>query len=256
LVDSLPILTFHALDDEPAAISFSPRLFRRSMARLHDSGYRCLGLMEAVDCFQQGRPFPPRSFVITFDDGYRSVYEQAFSVLQRHGLSATIFLTVGEGTTATSTARLPSLSGRPMLAWREIREMQRWGIEFGAHTLTHPDLTRLPPARTAAEVQESKAVIEDVLGVRVDAFAYPFGRHDRRSRDFVRQHFACACSDKLGLVTAGSDPHALERVDAYYLRTERLFSVMLTRWFPCYIQARGIPRRIRRRIHLRSGAGD
>jgi peptidoglycan/xylan/chitin deacetylase (PgdA/CDA1 family) len=247
----LPVLTFHALDDRPSVISFSPRVFGRSMAELHQRGYRALGLSEAVGCLRQGQPFPPRAFVITFDDGYRSVYDEAFPVLQGYGMLATVFVTVGERTTARPAGRLPSLSGRSMLAWHEIREMQQWGIDFGAHTLTHPDLTCMPLDRAEAEIRDSKAIIEDALGARVDCFAYPYGRYDQRTRDIAKQHFACACSDELGLVAAGSDLYALERVDAYYLRTDRLFRVMLTEWFPWYIRARGVPRRIRHLVQRR-----
>jgi peptidoglycan/xylan/chitin deacetylase (PgdA/CDA1 family) len=245
---SLPVLTFHVLDDLGTVISVSPGVFRRGMARLHEGGYRTLSLLEVADCLRRGAPFPDHSFVITFDDGYRSVYDEAFPVLQHYGLSATVFLTVGEKAAAGPSGRLPSLNGRAMLAWREIREMQRWGIAFGAHTLTHPDLTRLPFDRVEAEVRGSQAIIEDALGAPVACFAYPYGRHDRQSREIVRQRFACACTDRLGLVTACSDPYALERVDAYYLRTEWLFGLMLTRLFPWYIRGRGIPRRLRRAV--------
>lgn len=242
---SLPVLTFHALDDSRSVTSFSPRLFQRSMAELCERGYRALGLSEAVGWLRQGQSFPPRSFVITFDDGYRSVYDKAFPVLQGYGLPATVFVTVGERMEAGPVGRLPSLGGRSMLAWHEIREMQQWGIGIGAHTLTHPDLTRLSLDRAEAEIRDSKAIIEDALGARVDCFAYPYGRYDQRIHEIARQHFACACSTELGLVASDSDRYALERVDAYYLRTDRLFRVMLTEWFPWYIQARGVPRHIR-----------
>lgn len=243
---SLPILTFHALDDRPSVISLSPRVFQRGMAKLHESGYQTLSLPEAVSCVRRSVPFPDRSFVITFDDGYQTVYDEAFPVLQHLGLSATIFLTVGEKGTAKPSGRLPSLNDRSMLTWRQIREMQLWGIAFGAHTLTHPDLTRLPFEQVEAEVCDSKAIIEEALAARVDCFAYPYGRYDHRSREIVQQHFACACSDELGLINASSDPYALERVDAYYLRSDRLFDVMLTKLFPWYIRGRSIPRRLRR----------
>jgi hypothetical protein len=91
-----------------------------------------------------------------------------------------------------------------------------------------------------------------MLGTPVECFAYPYGRYDNRSREIVRQHFACACSDKLGLITPDSDPYALERVDAAYLRTDRLFDMMLTRLFPWYVWARSIPSRIRLAIQLNS----
>lgn len=135
-----------------------------------------------------------------------------------------------------------------MLSWHEIREMDRGGITFGVHTLTHPDLTRLPFSRIEAEVCESKAIIEDALSAPVTCFAYPYGRYDDRSYKLVQRHFTCACSDTLGLITAGSDLYALERVDAYYLRTDRLFGMMLTGLFSWYIRACNIPRSIRRAI--------
>ena len=247
---SLPILTFHALDNQSSAISFSPKVFQRSIAKLHEAEYQSITLMEAVECLSQGNPFPNQSFVITFDDGYQSVYEEAFPVLHSYGMSATIFLTVGKDISAKPDSRLPSIEGRSMLNWREIKEMNMEGITFGAHTLTHPDLTRLPSDRVEAEICRSKMIIEDTLSTQTSSFAYPYGRHNRRCRDIVQQYFACACSDKLGLVFGSSNPFTLERVDAYYLRTERLFDIMLTKLFPWYILARSIPRRIRRTIKL------
>ncbi len=243
---SLPVLTFHAIDDRPSVISFSPRLFRRGMARLHERGYRTLSLLDAVDCLSQRKPFPERSFTITFDDGYRSVFDEAFPVLKHYKMTATVFLAVGEKRVSGHGARLPSLEGRQMLSWDEIREMRDSGINFGAHTLTHPDLTQLSLEQAEFEIYESKATIEDTLKVPVASFAYPYGRYDNKSVEIVEQHFACACSDKLGLATAGSNPYALERVEAYYLRSERLFDIMLTNMFPLYIRARSIPRGIRR----------
>jgi peptidoglycan/xylan/chitin deacetylase (PgdA/CDA1 family) len=245
---SLPILTFHALDDLPSVISVKPQVFRQSLARLHARGYRTLRLEEAIDYVRQGEPFPLRTVVITFDDGYRSVYDVAFPVLQRHGMSATIFLTVGGRETAKPAVRLPSLGGRTMLSWREIREMWRSGIDFGAHTLTHPDLTHLPHHQLAVEMCESKAIIEDMLGVHVPCFAYPFGRYDQPSYELARQHFSCASSDRLGLMSLDSDLYALKRVDAYYLRTTHLFKVLTTGLFPGYVRARNIPRQLRRTL--------
>ena len=247
-----PILTFHTIEEDSSVISFSPSLFRVGMAKLAEKHYQALTLEQAADIVVKREAFPERSFAVTFDDGYRSVYKDAFPVLQSYGIRATVFLTVGKRGSIKPDSRLPSLSGRPMLAWREIQEMHRWGIDFGAHTLTHPDLTRLPRAQVQEEVCGAKAIIEDMLGVRVSCFAYPLGRYNREIRRMVMKHFHCACSDKLGLIRKGSDLFALERVDAYYLRTERLFHLMMTKILPWYVWARRMPRDIRRAVR-RSG---
>src|SRR5512143_3851899 len=170
---SLPILTFHSLDDQGNVISFSPAVFRRGIGRLHENGFRTLDLTDAAIKLCQKQPLPDRSFAITFDDGYQSVYEQALPVLREYGMCATVFLTGGETATTESTRRLPALGGRSMLSWGESREMAKYGFEFAAHTLTHPDLTRLPTDRVAAEICRSKTIVEEQLGSSVTCFAYP-----------------------------------------------------------------------------------
>jgi peptidoglycan/xylan/chitin deacetylase (PgdA/CDA1 family) len=248
---SLPILTFHSLDDRPSVISFPPRLFERGMAGLHERRYRSLTLLEVVEHLQQGLLFPERCFALTFDDGYQSAYEQAFPILQRYGFSATVFLAVGKKRSGIGSDRLPSMCDRSMLSWGEIREMQRCGIEFGAHTLTHPDLTRLSLELAESEICDSKVVIEDALSAPAASFAYPYGRYDSRYREIVSRHFVCACSDKLGLVRPNSDPYAVERVDTYYLQHEKLFTSLLADWFPWYVWARAVPRHLRRAVELK-----
>jgi len=249
----IPILTFHDIDSQPSVISLSPGVFNRGIAKLYANGFRTLSQMEMVNILNRDAQFPDRSFGITFDDGYQSVYTKAFSVLHHFDMSATVFLTVGDGVTTKTTAPLPSLNGRLMLNWNEIREMQRWGIEFGAHTCTHPDLSLIHSHLIKKEICNSKAIIEDALGIPVSCFAYPYGRYNHKIRNIVHEHFSCAFSDKLGMINKSSDLYALERVDAYYLRTDRLFQIMLTKLFPWYVLALSIPRGIRRVIKPYSG---
>ncbi len=247
-ISSIPILTFHDVDDRHAVISFPPDVFRAGFAALHGKGYRTLDLVEAASLLQSGETIPEKSLVLTFDDGFRGVYENAFPILRRLGMTATVFLSVGGPRSLCPKGRLPSLEGRSMLSWEEIREMHGYGITFGAHTLTHPDLTGLTSDRVDHELGVSKRIIEDELGVPVDSFAYPFGLHNETVRTLAQRYFSCACSDTLGLARRGSDPFALERVDAYYLRTPGLFSLVSSPLFSRYVRARAIPRNIRRSL--------
>jgi peptidoglycan/xylan/chitin deacetylase (PgdA/CDA1 family) len=243
---SLSILTFHAVDDTASVIAFSPKRFRRGLQRLSEAGFCTITLMEATECIKRRQPFPDRSFVITFDDGYESVYSEALPVLRDLNFSATVYLTTGITSTGRFDERLPSLENRLMLSWGEIQEMQKYAIEFGAHTLTHPDLTKLSGQQIELEINDSKKRIEDITGVQVSSFAYPFGRFDDRSREIARQYFSSACSDRLGIAGGRSDVYALERVDAYYLRSEKAFDLLPTKLFSAYILSRSVPRRLRR----------
>jgi len=244
----IPVLTFHSIDDGRAPTSFGPALFAHGMETLALGGYRTISLAEAASLAAAKRPFPERSFVVTFDDGYKNVYEKAFPVLADHSFTATVFLTTGDGERTGDGDRLPPLFGGEMLSWGEIRIMNDAGIDFGAHTLTHPDLTRLPPEDAAREIASSRDVIARALGAPVTTFAYPYGRYDDACLEIAAREFACACSDELGLFTASSDLHAIPRVDAFYLRGERLFGLVGSPGLPLYILLRGIPRTIRRRL--------
>jgi peptidoglycan/xylan/chitin deacetylase (PgdA/CDA1 family) len=216
------------------------------MEKLIRNGYRAVGLTDAVENLYRGAPFQEKTFVLTFDDGYRSVYSEAFPVMKRHGMSATVFLTVGDP--PGPGGRIPPLNGSEMLSWAEVTEMREAGIRFGAHTLTHPDLTRLGTEKIEYEIVKSKEIIEGVLGEPVRSFAYPYGRYDERSLGIAGRFFDCACSDELGLLTLESNRYALGRVDAYYLKDERLSGLMLSGLFPYYVRLRNVPRKIRRRL--------
>jgi peptidoglycan/xylan/chitin deacetylase (PgdA/CDA1 family) len=247
----LPVLTFHRIDEKPSVISYPPRLFETLIEMLHANGFRTARLTDAAGFVNRGEPFPDKTFVLTFDDGYGSVYTEVFPVLRKYGMTATVFLTVGDPDKPGPGGRMPPLNGSDMLDWDEVSEMKAGGFDFGAHTLTHPDLTGLGTVEAEREIVRSKEIIEQKLGAPVRSFAYPYGKYDGRCVDIAARFFDCACSDELGLLTRGSNLHALERVDAYYLRSGRLSSLMLSGFFPHYVRLRNIPRKILRRMNWR-----
>lgn len=246
----LPILTFHAVDDGAAPLAFSPQRFAEGLGALAGEGWRALPLMELVAALGRPGPLPDRSFAITFDDGYRSVYEHAYPVLALHRMPATVFVALGDEP-ATARGRLLPMEGRERLSWTEMREMSDSGIEFGSHTLTHPDLTRLPPAEVEGELRLSRSRLEEALGRPARCFAYPYGRFDRRSRGIAAELYDAAVSDRLGLARARDDRYALPRVETYYLRAEGAFSGLTGGRLGAYLALRGAPRRLRRWLRLR-----
>jgi len=246
---TLPLLAFHSLDFRPSPISFPPELFRRGLESLHEAGYGSITAGAAASFLRERRPWPDRTLALSFDDGYLSVLENGFPVLEKLGYTATIFLTAGKG----HVHCLPPMQGRPRLGWEQVRLMHRAGIEIGAHTMTHPDLTRLDEAQIEAEMAGSRAAIEDAIGARVTSFSYPFGFHNALARKIVRRHFDCACSGDLGLLTAESDPCALERLEMHYFRNPATFHLLSGPLLPSYIRLRKLPRLIRQTVLRRLG---
>jgi len=102
-----------------------------------------------------------------------------------------------------------------MLTWSEISEMSEQGMQFGAHTVTHPCLSRIPPEIARDEVIRSKRILEKKLKRKIKTFAYPYGSLndiDEGVRKAVAEcGFSCACTLKDGINGYGDDLFMLKR---------------------------------------------
>lgn len=124
----------------------------------------------------------PGRFMVTFDDGYRSVADTALPMLADKGHTTIVFLIAGAvGKTDDWDVSLLGPKRR-LMSWDEAKKWTGRGIEFGSHTVTHADLTALNQQAMENELRASKTMIEDKLGRPVRYLAYPFGRHDVRVR--------------------------------------------------------------------------
>ena len=132
------------------------------------------------------------------------------------------------------------------MGWPEIRELHSQGVEFGSHTVTHPDLRRLPKGRVESELSDSKARIEDELGARVSQFAYPYGYFDSDIKAKVEREFAGACTTKLGRVAIESDPHELPRIEMYYFSRRATLDLIVDKHIDRYLAVRQVLRDVRR----------
>lgn len=245
----LPILTFHAIEPGRSADALPVGVLRACLTALRERGFTTVDLSVAAALARSGDPPPPGAVVLTFDDAYRSVYEHAYPLLAELGMTATVFVAVGD---VGATDRLPPLGGRERMSWSELGELAVAGFSIGAHSISHGDLTRLPAPELERELAGSRARIEAALGVAVSSFAYPYGRHDARVREGARRLYACACSDRLGFVRAGSDPYALERIEMYYFARPALAGLIASPLVPAYLAARSVPRTARRLARMRA----
>lgn len=92
--DRALILMYHRVHADPHVLSVSPERFEAQIRFLKEFCHP-LSLSELVEALRHGRRLPPRSVVVTFDDGYRDNYTHAFPVLQAYGIPATFFVTSG-----------------------------------------------------------------------------------------------------------------------------------------------------------------
>jgi peptidoglycan/xylan/chitin deacetylase (PgdA/CDA1 family) len=205
------VVYYHRIDDEQHRSCVSPRAFAAQMAWLRDEGFNVVPLASLRGHLDEHRAFPERTVAITFDDGFADNYTNAFPVLVRHRLPATIFLAAGY----IGGQDLPVLrdrSGLKPLDWSQVREMADAGIEFGAHTLTHRSLPGLPAEELEREITGSRELIAERTARPVDTFCYPRGHFDDGVKRAVRDAgFRLACTTLPGCVTPDTHPFSLRR---------------------------------------------
>jgi peptidoglycan/xylan/chitin deacetylase (PgdA/CDA1 family) len=174
------VLCYHSIHPSLPFASAAPELFRQHLRWLkaHCDVVPLRALLGSRRHSGGTRPI----VAITFDDGYKDNYTYAFPLLKEAGAPATIFVTTGfieadpgvVGTFCDLYGVAPELVGG--LSWPQIREMRQGGVEFGAHTHTHPNLSFIGAARATTEIRTSKDILEAHLREPVATFAYPFGK--------------------------------------------------------------------------------
>jgi peptidoglycan/xylan/chitin deacetylase (PgdA/CDA1 family) len=169
---AVPILMYHYVGDSPpAAGPQSARLtvptaqFEAEMDYLATNGYHPVTLEEVRATMAGGEPLPSRPVAITFDDGGRDNYTVVFPILQRHGFRATFFVITG------------FVGNHLCMDWDQLRTMYAAGMAIESHTVDHPDLRNLAPARLAEELTASRATLARELGEDARILSYPQGRY-------------------------------------------------------------------------------
>jgi peptidoglycan/xylan/chitin deacetylase (PgdA/CDA1 family) len=214
---SIPILMYHSISPTASRqfrqFAVPPDQLEEHLRYMRENGYESMtvtGLMEALR--QPQASLPVRSLVLTFDDGLEDFFTAAFPLLVKYAMVATLYIVTGYvGGRARWLARTGE-GDRKMLNWSQIAEINRAGMEIGAHTTTHPMLDSIPLADARREICESKHELEDRLGERVLSFAYPFGSYDGAVCKLVEEAgYDSACAVHYAMCTRRDDRFALSR---------------------------------------------
>jgi peptidoglycan/xylan/chitin deacetylase (PgdA/CDA1 family) len=243
----LPVLTYHAIAKERSPLAVTPARFAETMRVLKEGGWHTLTL----DDLLQGRAdggWPSRSFLLHFDDGFASVAEHGVPILQRYGFHATIFVVTDWVGRRNDWPGQPATVPRwPLLDWTALRGLVGLGVAIGGHSISHPHLTRLSAQERQREIVGSLQTLEDQLGRRASAFAYPYGDCSPSTESLVGDNCRAGFGTTLDFVGLRSRVTALERIDAYYLRPGRVRSMDRT-WFSAYLGIRRAGRTLRHRF--------
>ncbi len=268
---AVPVLMYHSISDDPEPgvspyykVNTSSAVFRHQMQYLADHGYRSLTVTELVSWMSDHRRLTPdhRALVcLTFDDGFRDFYTEAFPVLQRHGFTAAVFLPtafIGDDRRQfrpAASGRCAGASGRECLTWPEVLELRRAGIEFGSHTVSHPKLVELEWSRIRAELTDSRSAIEQRLQERVTEFCHPYAfpqgadEYAGRFRQLLAEAGYSSClTTELGRARLGDDRYRLKRLPVNALDDTALFAAKLQGSYDWLARPQALVKAVKRRL--------
>ncbi len=177
------VLCYHRLEGRAGGgLSIEPATFEKQMQEIKDAGLAVISMKDFLAWRRNEKNIPPKSVIITIDDGYASGYEVGVPILKKFGFPATFFV---------YTTYLNS--GGKSLSWDRLEELRDAGFDIGCHTVSHVDLRRKPAkfsgeydAWLKDELERSKKIIEDHLGIRCATLAYPYGWHNEKVREATK----------------------------------------------------------------------
>ncbi len=183
--------------------------FRAQLDYLDEAGYQVWPLAKIVDHLKNARPIPDQTVAITVDDAYRSVYDQAFPLLQARGWPFTVFVStevVNEG--------LPAY-----MDWAQMRELHAKGVTFANHSGGHDHLIERHPGeddaawrrRVRDDIVQAEHKIKEELGDAAPFFAYPYGEYNQALAELIAELGYVGFGQQSGAVGAGSDLRILSR---------------------------------------------
>ncbi|WP_246125195.1 polysaccharide deacetylase family protein [Exilibacterium tricleocarpae] len=204
------VLQYHYVDDTtPAITSVTVARFREHMAYLKDRGFQVVALGDLVARLRAGKPLPDRAVALTFDDGYRSVYTEAFPLLRRQQWPFTVFI---------NPAAIDGGSSQ-FVTWDQLREMRDAGAEIANHSNSHAHLLRRGQGegraawerRVRGDIEAAQVRIKAELGAAPRLFAYPYGEYDTALLNLLRELDYAAVGQHSGALGSGADLQALPR---------------------------------------------
>ena len=218
----IPVLGYHRIDNEHHdALTLSTYEFDAQMKYLKDNGYTTITPDELYDFLKYGKELPYKAVLITFDDGYENNYTNAYPILNKYDLHATIFL-------------ISHYIGLPdYLRWDEI-DLMKNNINFEGHTYSHPHLNQIQdPAELKQELLDSKIDLEQHLGYPVKYLAYPYGDYNQSVIDALKSYgYLAAYTVRLGDDTVHDDLFTLNRVPVFQSYSHTFVRFWLNLHFP------------------------
>ena len=202
----VPVFAYHRVDAViprdriGSELTVTPEQLETQLRYLRAHKLRAVTASDLVDRLARGAPVD-HLVVLTFDDGYLDARTDALPLLEKYGAKATFYV-------ISHTIGTPN-----HLAWSDIRELLKDGMEIGAHGADHLDLSKMTATEQTAQVTRCIATVARYTGVRPRTYAYPSGQYDAATLDVMRAAgIDAAFTMRYGLVRSLRRPYEMPRV--------------------------------------------
>ena len=206
--DNAVILLYHHVSHStPGVTSVSPETFREHMQYLAEH-HQVLPLKEVIETLQNKQPLSDKAVVITFDDGYKNIYNNAHPILKEFSFPYTIFIN-------------PPLIGKVsyQLDWQQVKIMANEGASFANHGSQHSHMLTKNKSeseeswlrRSLLEIETAETILKNNLGYSLKYFAYPYGEFDLKLKNRLKASGYIGFAQHSGAIASYSDFSALPR---------------------------------------------
>ena len=208
--NAVVILQYHHVSDStPKSTSVTPAQFTEQMQYLVDNNFTVMSLTDAVDAIKNNTAIANNSIVITFDDAYESIIENAAPILASHHFPFTVFVSPA-----------PIIAGYDgMMSWDEIKTLAKQGATVANHSWGHEHLIRRLPKETSEQwhdrvennILSTEAELLKHTGQSVKFFAYPYGEYTAALEAILVKHGFVGFGQQSGAAGEYSSITALPR---------------------------------------------
>ena len=171
----IPIFVYHNIIDDNSEIQYDymqtkESTFEKQINGLKAVGYHFITYEDLVEYKNGQKPLYKKSCIITFDDGYEGVYENAYPIAQKYDIPFAIFIITN------------NMETEGVITWAQANEMKESGlVTIASHSMNHPEFTNLSVEEAVENVKESYKIIEEKLGEETTKiFTYPYGLYKEK----------------------------------------------------------------------------
>lgn len=226
----MPVIMYHRVikDESEKGVHgtyVTVKQFDEQMKYLKNKGYETVTFEDLLNNkYKQRFDKDKKWIMLTFDDGYKDNYENAFPILKKYQFKGIIYILDGVKYNKWDVDDKNNPEKEfPLMNVEELLEMQKYGIEFGGHTSTHPKLAELSLENVKKEIILSKNNIENLVGKELLSFAYPYGSLNEDVKKIAQESgYQFAVATDSGSITFSDDLFEIRRVGIF--PTNNLFN--------------------------------